>query len=140
MADRNASGRRQPWRWESAEPARPARARVLLLSWHFPPGAAAGALRWEHPAALERSDEARLARLPAGTRIVGVRPPALRLEALENTLWRQWRRLRPRPAHGASPPAPAASLAAPALRFRPAEARSWIRAWTAWLDVARGRS
>lgn len=68
----------------------PGRRRLLLVSYHFPPGRAVGALRWQKmlgfaaergweadvvcldPAAMAAPDLARLADLPAGTRLFGV--------------------------------------------------------------------
>src|SRR5829696_1724139 len=68
----------------------PGRPRLLLLSYHFPPGAAVGALRWQKLAGIAaergwqldvitlapeeavRPDPRRLAELPAGTRVWGV--------------------------------------------------------------------
>lgn len=90
----------------------PDRPRILLVSWHFPPGQTAGALRWEQlarhaarrgweidvltldPAELGRRDDRRLAQLPAGTRVFAVStgpPPAARLENALHRLWR-WAR------------------------------------------------
>ncbi|HYR07203.1 MAG TPA: hypothetical protein VEQ60_05530 [Longimicrobium sp.] len=69
-------------------------ARLLLMSWHFPPGQGAGALRWQklaalaaergwaldvvtaHPDTLPSADADRLRELPPGTRVFGVRAPA----------------------------------------------------------------
>ncbi|MEX2284980.1 MAG: hypothetical protein WEE89_21010 [Gemmatimonadota bacterium] len=65
--------------------------RLLLLSYHFPPGQATGALRWQqlarfavergwsidaitrHPDELPSADFSRLAQLPDGVRVFGVR-------------------------------------------------------------------
>jgi len=92
-----------------------ARPRILLVSWHFPPGQSAGALRWEQlarhaarrgweldvltvdPAELGRRDDSRLERLPAGTRVFGVpapEPVAARLEAVLHVAWRGLRGTR----------------------------------------------
>jgi hypothetical protein len=67
--------------------------RLLVLTYHFPPSQTAGALRWQklaalaaeegwvadfvtlHPAQLTSRDERRLAELPPGTRVYGVRHP-----------------------------------------------------------------
>lgn len=75
------------------EAAPPHRARLLLISWHFPPGQGAGALRWQklavhaarrgwaldvitaHPSSLAASDPSRLLELPPGTRVWGVPAP-----------------------------------------------------------------
>lgn len=73
--------------------AAPAAPRLLLVSWHFPPGQGAGALRWQklalhaaergwgldvvtaHPDSLAAADSTRLRELPPGTRVFGVRAP-----------------------------------------------------------------
>jgi glycosyltransferase involved in cell wall biosynthesis len=82
-----------------AEPAPWNPARLLLMSWHFPPGQGAGALRWQklaalaaergwaldvvtaHPDSLTSSDASRLRELPPGTRVFGIHPPARPLRA-----------------------------------------------------------
>ncbi|MQA92807.1 MAG: hypothetical protein GEU90_21725, partial [Gemmatimonas sp.] len=72
-------------------PGKPATGpRILLLSYHFPPGSAAGSLRWQKltglvadrgwgvdvvtldPTDLAKRDDRRLRELPAGTRVFGV--------------------------------------------------------------------
>jgi len=87
--------------------------RLLLISFHFPPGGAAGALRWQklsrfagergwgldvislHPSGLEKTDNTRLADLPPGTRVYGVPMSKLLLEKIAERIWRQYRRFRP---------------------------------------------
>jgi hypothetical protein len=91
--------------------------RVLLLSYHFPPGTSAGSLRWQkmlrygselgwecdvitlHPDDVSQPDESRLADLPGSTRVIGVRQPRLAVERLEYGVWRVYRvaadRLKP---------------------------------------------
>ncbi|HET7232098.1 MAG TPA: hypothetical protein VFJ16_18980 [Longimicrobium sp.] len=77
----------------------PAGRRLLLISYHFPPGQATGALRWQklaayaaargwsidalcaHPDELASTDRPRLAELPACTRVYGVRTPGAPLPA-----------------------------------------------------------
>lgn len=89
------------------------RPRLLLVTWHFSPGQAAGALRWEKlaghaarrgweldvvtldPAQVNRRDDRRLDGLPPGTRVFAARaedPPSVRVE---EALHQVWRRLRP---------------------------------------------
>lgn len=86
--------------------------RLLLISFHFPPGGAAGALRWQklsqfagergrtldvislHPSGLDKIDNTRLADLPPGTRVYGVPMPRLFLEQIEGLLWRCYRWFR----------------------------------------------
>lgn len=87
--------------------------RLLLITFHFPPGSAAGALRWQklshfagergwsldvislHPSGLDKVDTARLTDLPPGTRIYGVPMRKLLLERLEDRLWGWYRSFRP---------------------------------------------
>lgn len=84
----------------------PSRPRLLLLSFHFPPGEATGALRWQkmarfaaergwaidavtvHPSSLDSADEARLQELPGDTRVFGVRIRSLLLDRVEHRVWR----------------------------------------------------
>jgi hypothetical protein len=79
-----------PWRVIPGDPPRTSR-RLLVITYHFPPSQTAGALRWQklaglaaergwsadfvtlHPDQIEPRDERRLADLPPGTRIFGVR-------------------------------------------------------------------
>lgn len=96
-------------------PAAPDRDRLLLISYHFPPGQATGALRWQQlsnfaaergwsldvvscdPAHLGNTDESRLEKLPPGVRIFGV-PPADRplIDRAVEGGWSLLRRLRER--------------------------------------------
>jgi glycosyltransferase involved in cell wall biosynthesis len=87
--------------------------RLLLISFHFPPGGAAGSLRWQklsrfaaergwaldvislHPSALDKVDNGRLQELPPGTRVYGVPMPTRWLEKIERNVWRVYRRIRP---------------------------------------------
>lgn len=96
----------------------PPSGRLLLISFHFPPGGTAGALRWQklsqfagergrtldvislHPSDLEKIDNTRLADLPPGTRVYGVPMPKLFLERVEGFLWRCYRWLRDGKAAG----------------------------------------
>jgi len=137
--------------------ASPGAGRLLLITYHFPPGGAAGALRWQKlagflaaegwrldvitldPSLLPSRDDARLADLPAGTRVFGVRPRTTLTGRID--AWRG--RMRARRA-GAAGPRDAAPQPASATRpaeslepheysgryFRPA---TWRRAWAAWL-------
>jgi hypothetical protein len=90
-----------------------AEGRLLLISYHFPPGQATGALRWQklasyaaerrwsldvvtlHPSSMGGPDMSRLAELPAGTRVYGVPDPILAVEWAERAIWRMYRRIRP---------------------------------------------
>ncbi|MFZ5625474.1 MAG: hypothetical protein ACOY71_13795 [Gemmatimonadota bacterium] len=80
--------------------------RLLLISYHFPPAQTAGALRWEKlaryaaergygldvvtldPAQVPRPDHRRVAALPAGTTITGVREEPVWSDRLERGLWK----------------------------------------------------
>ena len=95
---------------------RPPARRLLLISYHFPPGGAAGALRWEKlaPLAAERGwlldvitlDPAHLdgrrdggaSALPAGTRVFHVPAVTLKRERIVTTLLATLRALRSRAA------------------------------------------
>lgn len=95
--------------------AAPDRDRLLLISYHFPPGQATGALRWQRlstfaaargwaldvitldPAHLSSTDATRLAELPPGVRIFGVPPagpPAV--DRLIEGGWKLYRGIRER--------------------------------------------
>lgn len=84
------------------------RRRLLLISWHFPPGPTAGSLRWqklaEHaverrwavdaialdPADVEHGDPERLDALPPGVRAFGVQAPTLPADGAAEAAWRLW--------------------------------------------------
>lgn len=93
--------------------AAPDRDRLLLISYHFPPSQATGALRWQRfaafaaargwaldvvtldPAHAHGTDATRLDELPAGVRIFGVppaKPPGV--DRLVNGCWRVYRGVR----------------------------------------------
>jgi len=136
---------------ESAGDALPGGRRALLLTYHFPPGQAAGALRWQKfvelggrhgwafdvltldAADLESPDPRRLEALPPGTRVFGVPDPPRFVERLEHASWLGVQRLRAsRPRLGsdsgrAAPDAPSAT-APPAGSSRPGSlAREEVR-------------
>ena len=145
--------------------------RLLLISYHFPPAQSAGALRWEkfaghaaerglamdvvtlHPSSVSRPDMSRLAELPAGMRVYGVPEATLRLERLEQRLWRGYRRIRPIRGAALGPGAPAPAAAGAGTARSTLSAQSFGRAeirWTlepsslrrgyfAWIDYARQR-
>ena len=95
-----------------ASDAAPAERRLLLVSYHFPPGQATGALRWQKlaplaaergwaldvitadPSSLGATDPTRLAELPPGTRVFGAPKPSLLVDRMEQLAWRWLRRLR----------------------------------------------
>lgn len=139
--------------------------RMLLLSYHFPPGQAVGALRWQKmahvanergwemdvvtldPDSLASRDPEALRQLPPGMRLYGVRQPNLFRERVEHGAWRLYSMLRPRrrpaptqpkgagPAQGLA----AAEPAATELNWRLSSLRDWKRAYYASLDNARDR-
>lgn len=139
--------------------------RLLLISYHFPPGQAVGALRWQKlagfaaergwgldvvtqdPSSLPDADWTRMAELPPETRVYGV--PACRhpAERLERLVWQTYRRLRPHASRGAGLPRDGASSGDDAwahaglvpraqLRWRVTAPRDYVRAFEAWLDFA----
>src|SRR3989442_148876 len=118
-----------------------ARARLLLITYHFPPDAAVGALRWQklarhaaergwgldvialHPAQVKSADPDRLADLPAGVRVYGIPLPRARVEQIGFVVWRlyDWARRVRRwvaPARG--------SLAEAPLEAPPRAASRWV--------------
>jgi glycosyltransferase involved in cell wall biosynthesis len=136
--------------------------RLLLISWHFPPDQAVGALRWQKlaryaaergwgldvitlaDADFEARDLNRLHDLPQGVRTYGVALPRLRVESLGDALWRASRRfgwLLSRAGNGAVPPVAAqgrrASLGRAEIRWWPREGRDIARAYFAWLGYVR---
>jgi hypothetical protein len=96
--------------------------RLLLLSYHFPPGAAVGALRWEKfsrvgagrgwaldvitasPAALSKIDFSRLENLPPGTRVFGAHPQRTVFSSMDRALSKAVQRLKRRTTSGVSAP------------------------------------
>lgn len=123
--------------------------RALLLTYHFPPGQAAGALRWQKfvelgaelgwgfdvvtldPSGIERPDPTRLQELPPGTRVFGVPDEPLAIEAVEAWLWRvvaSFRRPRRAPAAASGGAAAASRASSPAAPARPGSlARDEVR-------------
>jgi glycosyltransferase involved in cell wall biosynthesis len=138
-------------------PAEPAGRRLLLLSYHFPPGQATGALRWQklaafaaergwgvdvvtlHPDDLPAADYGRLAELPPGTRIFGVPKRVPAAARWEDRAARWVRRLRGgRRAPSSAPGAPTAAaqdelVMRAELRWLPHTARDLLRPFRAWL-------
>lgn len=142
---------------------RETRGRLLIVSWHFPPGQSAGALRWqklaEHatergwdldvialdPADLQDSDRTRLHELPPSLRVFGVRAPGLLpADRVGLAAWRARRRFRKLLGKASRVAGEASRTEATGDGDRsertpgPPEARSWTRAWWAWRDHAQG--
>jgi glycosyltransferase involved in cell wall biosynthesis len=92
------------------------RRRMLLISVHFPPGSATGALRWQKlsryayergwqldvitldPASAETLDQRRLAELPPRTNVYGISVRKGWLQRAENAVRQRLRRLRQKTA------------------------------------------
>lgn len=103
--------------------------RLLLISYHFPPGQAVGALRWEklaryvadygysmdvitvHPTALEAKDDERLKDLPEGTRLYGLVASKTGPDRLEEVLWRIYKSVMSAPVSACEPFKPRAEPA-----------------------------
>jgi hypothetical protein len=126
------------------------------LSQHFPPGQAAGALRWQKLAAFaadsgwgmdvltlapadlpEPGDESLLADLPRGVRVYGIPRPSFPLKRIETALVALKKGLPRRSARQVPPPgaasaAPAQSAFAPSELGRcPRTREEWGRAYSA---------
>ncbi len=138
------------------------RGRIMLLSYHFPPSTAAGALRWEKlarfaadrgygldvvtlaPESLDQRDDTRLAALPEGTTVHGVAQATHWSEAAEDAasaVVRSGRALRPAREDGSSDGGAVTrpmSLAPDDIGWslRP---RALLRAWWSWKAWARDR-
>lgn len=136
--------------------------RLLVISYHFPPDRAVGARRWEKFShfATERGwgmdvfmrgdiaasdiEHARRA-LPDGVRVFAVPAPALRIERVENAVWRAVKRrsapVATGPSAGIAPggtrPARPTSVPRSDLRWALHTPRGWMRAYWAALDFAR---
>ena len=149
--------------YQSPQPVPAPSRRLLLLSYHFPPGQAVGALRWEmmsryaarrgwgldvvtlDPASLSSRDDHRLTSLPVGIRVFGVPVATFTIERVEQWLLRWRRRLRSRAVSApattdtpaASPPARPGSLGRTDIPPLPRGPRDLLRAYFAWREYAR---
>ena len=147
----------------SSDVARSAR-RLLLISYHFPPSRAAGALRWQKlsayasergwgldvvclaPNDVKAADPGVLLDLPADTRVIGVPDVGPMLfERVERSLWAFAKRLRPRcsSAGGSSSTSAAGSrqsLSRDEVPRVPISLHDWRRAYEAWASYARDRA
>lgn len=142
------------------------RRRLLLVSYHFPPGESVGALRWEKlavlavergwgvdvvtldPGSLPGTDWTRATALPPGIRVYGVPSCLHSVERLVRVVSRAYRGVqRLIPARQAEPqqdrlPATADDLVRAGLvprrqlRWRLTAPRDYLRAFEAWLDFA----
>jgi hypothetical protein len=127
------------------------RGRLLLLSYHFPPSIASGALRWQklashaaergwgmdivalEPTEVERADPERVSQLPQGIRLYGVsaRPPVL--DRTTDSIWHTIRGA----AWGGANGRRVASRHRSEARTLPGEVRDVVRAYHAWRAHAR---
>lgn len=137
------------------------RPRILLVSYHFPPGQSVGGLRWQQfsrfvrdrgwgldvitldPADVDDPDLSRLERLPEGTRVWGAREQALAVERLEVAVWRLYRRIRRIWIGGGGEERAGSSgrsVRTEELGWLPRSPRDLYRAYNAWRDHAHGRA
>lgn len=149
--------------FETPTSAPPEEGRLFLVTYHFPPDQAAGALRWEKlarhaaehgfgldvltrdPADLPSADFARLRELPPGVRIFGVREREIAVRRVEHALWRAHRRLSPTrseagPVRVAGRPSQKSSYARSELRLELLSPRGWKRAYNGWALYASHRA
>ncbi len=133
------------------------RARLLLLSWHFPPDSAVGGMRWQKfaqyaaergwgvdvimrdPRALRGCDPERLRDLPAGTRLYFVGDRPLRFESIVETAVGYLRRpmRRALESEDAARPSSSASLARSEVRW-PRTVREFARGYFSAVEHWRG--
>lgn len=138
----------------------PARGRLLLISYHFPPAETAGAVRWQQfavhaarhgwaldvitraPASLDAERCDGLSRLPEGIRVFGVPDRAPWLERAEQRIleahrlfWHPQPRIEP--VGGWQSPS---SFARSEIRFEPWSPSSWRCAHSAGSSISRERA
>jgi hypothetical protein len=141
--------------------APPARGRILLVSYEFPPADSAGALRWQRlssfavergwgldvitldPAYLKSPDLRRLDDLPTGVRIYGVPAKKPWVDRMEQAVFDLLKRRRPRPATPeGEAPRPSASRRPNSLGRSEVQALPWsprvaVRTWYAFRQWRR---
>ena len=138
--------------FESDVPAPAGARRLLLISYNFPPDPAVGGLRWQQMGIyfaergwaldvvsrafrdVEGLDMARLAQIPAGTRIFSVPDREPVVGRVQKFFWRPVRQVF---GHIRSPNVYA--LSRPEI-MRQRGWRTKLRAYFAWLDFSRGRN
>jgi hypothetical protein len=163
LGARLRSARPQPYFGPSETPAPPDR-RLLLITMAFPPDQSIGSLRWQKlsayvaergwgldvvtvdPSCVQSVDPSRLAELPPGTRAYGIPTPSLWIEQVVLSVWKTYRRFRPRREHRTVKPSAAApnprtaaagSLGRREVRWGWRSPREFVRAYFAWLEYAR---
>lgn len=140
--------------------------RLLLITYHFPPGQSVGALRWQqfarhahergwaldvitlHPAELDSPDWTALDHLPQGTRVWGVHQPSSVVDRIEQGVLRLRRVVRDLASTSSdkeASPGPDGDRSSGAKEIVRADQVDWwprsgrdvIRAYNAWRDFAR---
>ena len=160
----SVTGTRRPEPFFSRRPANDSSRSLLLLSYHFAPSRAVGALRWQRlaafaaqrgyrldvvtldPASVAQRDEQRLEDLPPGTRIFGVAAPQSRVQnAVSGVLAaRRWVVKTLRSASGDTHASSTTTTRTPRrdsfawseVRPVPLSARDLDRLYSSWLDYA----
>ena len=150
--------------FDSGPPIGSTSRRLLLLSYHFAPSRAVGALRWQGlaryavrrgygidvvtlpPFSLPESDPDRLKELPRAVRLFGIATPRNRVDAFMTRVFaaRRWlvNRLERRPAtrneahHSRSATPRRESFAWSELHAIPLTVRDLDRLYSSWLDYA----
>jgi len=146
-------------RISSRESAPLAAPRILLISYHFPPGQAVGGLRWQQfarfarergwgvdavtldPEDLGTPDRERLDKLPDGTRVWGVPEAELPVDRVEEAAGRLYRGVLDALSGDGDGPGETLevqdeSVNAEDLRWLPRSPRDLYRAFNAWLHPA----
>jgi len=136
----------------------PSRPRLLLLSYHFPPGPAVGGLRWlrfsqiatergwamdvvtADPDMLARRDDGRLADLPGDARVFGVRAKPLWFDRRRAERATDPDEEAPRSASPAPAPATPSVVPTPDLRWELGSTLGWRRMARVYFHVARERA
>lgn len=144
-----------------------ARRRLLLISYHFSPSAATGALRWQKfapilaergwgldvvaldPSELGHAEVDRYQDLPPGLRAYGVCEKRILAERTIEGMWHMVRRLRTRRQPRPSSPVPAgpplstlrpSSFVREEIDWRLLHRDGWRRAYFSWIEFARERA
>lgn len=150
---------------EGPDPAASQARRLLVLSYHFPPGPAVGGLRWQRlselaaergwgtdviardPSELPTRDDSRLRELAPGLRAFGVATPRLAVDALETALVELRRSGRGSRRVAAPAAGPAPSRLSPGPLSLPRSEVRWrlhpetlAATWHAWRAVQKDRA